>query len=43
MCEDNIVDYVSQRYKYVHKGKGKGFQEGIRHIDEFIQNPVVRI
>lgn len=42
VCESKIVDFLSNRIKFAKKGKGKEFQEGIQHIDEFIKDPVVK-
>lgn len=39
---DKIEDYLSNRAKFVTKGKGRDFQSAAQQMDEYISNPTVR-
>lgn len=41
--KSNIVEYESNRSKYIEKGRGKLFEEAVAQMDEFISDPIVRL
>lgn len=39
----NIVDFIANRDKYITKGRGKEFQEGIKEIENCLKNSTVSL
>lgn len=41
ISRENVKDYVEHRSKYAKKKCGRGFEEAVTQIDEFISDPIV--
>lgn len=41
--EHYIVDYIENREKYIKKGRGRDFKDAVARMDEYIQDPLVRL